>query len=862
MAGTRKRRDEQERVVDDATVLSEYAEATDLIQGVREASDHGAEERVRHWSVAAGKISADFFCAAEHPKLGWFCLMADTAGHGLASAIFSLHLPMLFRESVLLGMSLPAIHTRIHRFLLRQNVASYYVCGILVHVDGRQVEVLNAGMPDALLLASDGRLCEAFPSLSVPFGIDKNLKPGDEELVRTQRYRLSRHEVASLLLYSDGLSELGILGGAAFGSDGVLATAVSGADQLFDRLVDRINANFHAVHDDITLALVSLPLPAGHAHGHEHAAGSLGEERSTARPRESNASVTAALAVLENTDHGYLLTDREQQILYVNPAFTTITGYSAAEAVGQTPRMLHSGRQGADFYRRMWSALENTGCWQGEIWNRRKDGSVYLEWLEVHAFKDALGQVDRYLATFTRLEHKQDQEERLHFLALHDSLTGLANRILLNDRGLLAIRQSDRTACSLAVLFIDLDRFKAINESLGHDMGDEVLAMVAHRFSSALRGVDTLARFGGDEFVCLLPNIVSRQDIMLVAAKLLAVLDMPVEIEGHRCKVTASIGVSTYPSDGQHFDDLIVNADRAMYQAKQAGGNLVRFFCAEMAVAVERQLEMEVRLDAAVKNGELELHYQPKIDLSGNRIVGAEALVRWRDGARGWIPPGEFIPVAEKGDLIARIGNWVMQEACRVLARHSQHLPLDFHLAINVSPLQFERCDLADELRRAIHENGVHAHQLQIEVTESLLIQNPDRTGDTLRRIAQMGISIALDDFGTGYSNLGLLSRLPFDTFKLDQSFVRRLHMDPAKAAIVRSIWRLGSDLGKKLVAEGVESCEECIRLMEIGYCHAQGFLYARPMPEREFFNFLKAWDPEQRCACPHRKTTVAAQVA
>lgn len=840
------------RVVDSDVVLTEYAEAIELIRGVRDATSHLSGDKVRHWSLPASRISADFFCTAEHPKLGWFCLLADAAGHGLASAVFALHTPMLFREAVLLGLSLPAIYERIHQFLLRQRIASYFVSGILVRVHEREIEVLNAGMPDALLLASDGRLCEAFPSEHLPFGIDVG-GGGDGGHAATQRYRLARDESAALLLYSDGLSELGVLDGTAFGRDGVLASAVAGADQLFDRLVERVGANGQSIHDDISIALIPVPLhepaaPSGDEHVHDLPAVALPEQVK---------NVAAALRIVENFDRGLLLTDADQRILYANPAFSSITGYSFEEAVGQTPRMLNSGRHGIDFYRTMWQALNDSGVWRGEIWNRRKDGTLYLEWLDICTLRDETGRVNHYLATFTVIRQKQEQEERLRFLALHDPLTGLANRLLLTDRGEQAIHRADRAGRSLAVMFIDLDRFKSINDSLGHDIGDEVLMSVTRRLSAVLRDDDTLSRFGGDEFVCLLPDIADRRDAGLVAQKLLSALEQPVEVAGHQFKVGASIGISAYPSDGRNFDDLIVQADRAMLRAKQAGGNLYRFFSAEMAAAAERQLEIEARLDAAIKADQLELHYQPKLDIRSRRIVGAEALVRWRDPDKGLIPPGVFIPVAERSDLIAKIGSWVLRRVCRVLAARNDSLPADFHIAVNVSPIQFERCDLAGEVARALGESGVPPQRLQLEVTESLLIRDANGVADMLRQIVDLGVGVALDDFGTGYSNLGTLSRLPINTFKLDQSFVRDVDRHKANASIAKSVWHLADGLDKEVVAEGIETCEECIRLMQFGYRIGQGYRFGKPMPEDDFFIHLQEWSP-QNCGCPQPITFVA----
>ena len=818
-------------------ILEEYAQTIQLIQRLRDAAGKREHGPVRHWAMPKDRISADFFCAAEHPRFGWYGLMADVSGHGLMSSIFALHVPMLFREGVLLGMSLPAIYERIGNFLAHQHIGGYFVCGILVRVLGSEIELINCGMPDALLLAADGRLCESFPSSQLPFGIEGE---GEYANATPRRYRLARDETASLLLYSDGLSELGILNGAVFGSGGVLAEAAAGTDRLFDRLVDLVGQNPGNVHDDISLTLIPVPLPVA-----EHAADAAPEEQAARQPPTEATNQSVIMRIIDNLDHGLMLTDHEQHILYVNPAFTDITGYTCEETIGQTPRLLSSGRHDVAFYRQMWQKLQAEGSWCGDVWNRRKDGTLYLEWIDIQAIHDEQERVTNYLATFTDIMRMREKDERLRFMGLHDPLTGLANRVLLNERGQRAMRRCDRLDESLAVLFIDLDRFKSINDSLGHDVGDEVLVQVAWRLGGVLHEEDTLARFGGDQFVCLLPAVSERMDAQQVANRMLAELARPVEVAGHHFKIGASIGISAYPSDGSSVDDLIVRADRAMLRAKRAGGNLVKFFSAEMAAEMDRQLEMEARLDAAIDAGELVLFYQPKVDVVSKRIIGAEALVRWRDPKNGLVPPSAFIPVAERSDLIAKIGVWVLNETCSMLLRHQHCFPADFRVAANVSAKQFERGDIAEEVARVLHATGIEPGRLQIEVTESVIIQDAECVAETLQRIVDMGVSVALDDFGTGYSNLASLSRLPIDSFKLDQSFVRGVNSNAVNASIAKSVWHLADGLGKGVVAEGIETCEECIKLMSIGYRHMQGFRFGRPMPEEEFIAFFERWTPD-----------------
>jgi len=383
---------------EESGALAEYDLAVDLVRALRSATNHGGRPGVRHWVRATGKVSADFFCSAEHPKFGWFGLLADAAGHGLSSAIYALHLPMLFREAVLQGLSLASIYTRLHRFLVQQRMTGHFVCGALVRVHERKIEIINAGMPDVLLLAQDGRLAEAFSSQFLPFGVNAGM---ENEGIFPQRYRLARGESASLLMYSDGLTELGILTGAAFGRDGVVQAASSGADLVFDRLVAGIEARAGELHDDVSLALIPVPLDA-----------SPDNSEASAEEEADQAAINhfAIRRIVEGFDRGLLLTDQELRIVYVNPKFSEITGYRRDEALGQTPRLLNSGRHSAEFYRKMWRALHERGQWSGEIWNRRKDGSLYLEWLDIRVLTDAEGMVMHYLGMFTEITQKKPRK--------------------------------------------------------------------------------------------------------------------------------------------------------------------------------------------------------------------------------------------------------------------------------------------------------------------------------------------------------------------------------------------------------------------------------------------------------------------
>jgi diguanylate cyclase (GGDEF)-like protein/PAS domain S-box-containing protein len=837
----------------------EYAEAIDLIHDIRDTGNSLRDGQVRHWSLPAGRVSADFFCSAEHPRQGWFCLLADTAGHGLPPAIFSLQTPPIFREAVRDGLALSGIYGRIHAALLRQQLARYFVCGLLVRIQRRDIEVLNAGMPEALLLARDGRLLDSFPSRHLPFGVKA------DATAQGQIHRLARGAEAALLLYSDGLAELGAPAGDAFGEEGVRVAAAFGVDRVADRLLDGIADHGHASHDDISIVLVQAPLK-----------GEAQAMPTMSRLTPPAPAIDAALRVVEHHPHGMMLTDGVQRILYVNPAFSALTGYASTEAIGRTPRLIGPAGRASPLDERAWGALRESGRWHGELWARRKDGELRRVRADVSALRDAAAIVTHYLMSFADATPTQPEHDRLRHEALHDPITGLANRALLADRGEQALHRARRRRHGVAVLFIDLDRFKSINDSLGHDIGDRALAAVARRLAGVLSPSDTLARWIGDEFVCLLPEIDREENAGLAAGKLIDALQEPIEVAGHRFKIGASIGISAYPADAAQLDELIVLADRAMLLAKQAGGNLFRCYCAQLHLAVEQQLEMEARLDAAIRDGELELHYQPKIDLDAWRVEGAEALVRWRDPLRGLVPPGEFIPVAERSDLIAKIGHWVLDAACAALARWRELLPDDFHVAVNVSPLQLARADLVADVAAALAAHDVPPARLQLEITEALHIENFESAARALQGVADLGVSLALDDFGTGYSNLGALALLPIDTFKLDQSFVRGIDANRANHAIAKSVWHLADGLDKKVVVEGVETCGECMRVEALGYRTVQGYKFAVPMAEDEFLAYLADW-PDDHCpfgtgdaqapgtgpqppwhACPRRRAGVA----
>ncbi|MBF0372619.1 MAG: EAL domain-containing protein, partial [Alphaproteobacteria bacterium] len=550
------------------------------------------------------------------------------------------------------------------------------------------------------------------------------------------------------------------------------------------------------------------------------------------------ADMRLAASVLEGTSEGVIITDAQGVILSVNPAFTAITGYEPSEAIGATPRLLKSEHHDQAFYQTMWRSLSENGQWRGEVWNRRKSGEAYLEWLSITALPGRDGMPTRYVSLFTDVTELRRKDERIHHQAYHDALTGLPNRLLLGDRLTHAIEVARREERGLAVMFIDLDRFKVVNDSLGHDAGDMLLEEVARRLTACTRRSDTIARLGGDEFVVVLTGFENPAEVAEVAEKLIHTLMAPMALKGHDVNVGASIGISLFPEDGADTVTLMKNADTAMYRAKEAGRNTFRMFDRVMNSDALERLELEEALRRALERGEFELHYQPKIDLRSKRVVGAEALIRWLSPERGMVSPAQFIPLAEETGLIIRIGDWVLEEACRQLAAWEKQGLDAMKVAINVSARQFHDGGLADRVSEALLRHEVDPARLEIELTESTVMSDPDNAVRQLLRLREIGITVSIDDFGTGYSSLSSLKSLPLGTIKIDQSFVRRVDTDSDNSAIVAAIVGLAGALGMSTVAEGVETREEEALLEQYDCAVVQGFRYAKAMPAAEF----EAW--------------------
>ncbi len=545
---------------------------------------------------------------------------------------------------------------------------------------------------------------------------------------------------------------------------------------------------------------------------------------------QSDEQLRLAEQVFEYSPEAILVTDGDGTILRVNPAFTLITGYLPEEAIGQNPRILRSGRHDADFYRELWRSLDQNGHWHGEIWDRRKNADIYPKWLCINAVHLPHG-VTRYVALFADISERKEHEERIDYLARHDALTGLANRRLLDDRMGKLLSSARKGDQGVALLLIDLDRFKQVNDSLGHQVGDQLLVEVARRLNACVRGGDTVARLGGDEFVVLLAGIADHRGIAHVAEKIREALARPVEVGGHLLHTSPSIGISLYPSDGADLEGLLQAADIAMYQVKAAGRNAWMFFEARMNEEVRTRHQLEIDLRRALAEKQFELHYQPQFDVDGARVIAWEALLRWQHPERGWIEPTEFIPVAEDTGMILPLGEWVLEAACREAMDWTVRRGDGERVAVNLSPRQFDQPALVDVVARVLKDTGLPANRLELEVTESALMANTPKVRETLLGLKALGVHLTLDDFGTGYSSLGYLSSFAVDRLKIDRSFMLDVENKPNNGAIIHAVIALAKALGLEVVAEGVETCEQLAFLIDSGCVKAQGFLYGRPIP-------------------------------
>ncbi len=556
--------------------------------------------------------------------------------------------------------------------------------------------------------------------------------------------------------------------------------------------------------------------------------------------KEAEEKLRLSATVLEHIADGVMVIDDKATIVAVNPAFTQITGYTESEALGHDVGLTRSGRHDDGFHAELWKELVEHGYWRGEIWSMRKSGELFLEWLTLTAVRDTRGITTHYVGVFSDITQVKESQEKLDHLAHHDALTQLPNRLLFHDRLQHAIQRAIRGNEQLALLFIDLDRFKNVNDTLGHHIGDELLKQVAHALSEKLREGDTLARLGGDEFIVLLEDVEGQYGAGQVAEKLVTMFEHPFMVAGHELFVTCSIGVSVFPTDASDLNMLIRNADVAMYQAKARGRNGYRFYQASMSGEGVERLRLETYLRRAIEKEEVFLNFQPQVEIDSGKLLGVEALVRWNHPELGLVPPNRFIPLAEDTGFISQLGQWVLYEACRQMVRWQEaglHVP---KIAVNLSAKQFERGSMVTLVADILRETGLEPHRLQLEVTESVIMNTGDALG-FINDLHAVGVSLAIDDFGTGYSSLAYLKQMPVQTLKIDRSFIKDISTDANDEAIAIAIIQLGRSMNLSVIAEGVETEQQAAFLLRHGCNQAQGFFYSRPvMPE----DLLQRWLP------------------
>ncbi|MCP1312811.1 EAL domain-containing protein [Halomonas sp. 707D7] len=618
-----------------------------------------------------------------------------------------------------------------------------------------------------------------------------------------------------------------------------------------DILPDALTRTFTAIFDrvrrqgDVEVVEYTLLLDGGPRHFHatvsplsdatQAFSGVLSVVRDVTEDKKLQAELRIAAAAFQ-THLGIMITDARGTILKTNDTFKRITGYSDAEMIGKNPRMFSSDHHGAAFYRELWRRVNSTGNWEGEIWNKRKNGELFPEWITISAIRDDAGRLSHYVATISDISERKAAEQEIHQLAFYDPLTGLTNRRLFLDRVEAALKELNRYPRYGALMLFDIDHFKEINDTLGYHAGDQLLQSVARRLSRMLRDTDTLARLGGDEFAVLIEGVDSslaqtHQLAEGIAGKLLASLNEPLRLNGDLVTITVSAGVTMIASDQLSVDDYLQQADMALSQAKASGRQVLRFFNPHMQAQLLARVRLEADLRQAVIFKQWELHYQPQVDAQGE-LTGVEALLRWHHAEHGLVSPGEFIPLLESSGLITEVGEWILEQACQQLLAWSTHPSLGrLTLSVNISPVQFREAGFVDRVESVFARVQAPLTKLKLEVTESLFVEAPENVRETMLRLKRRGVRFSLDDFGTGYSSLSYLAKLPLDQLKIDQSFVQQVLTSDANAAIVESTIALAESLSLEVIAEGVEMRAQYEWLRAHGCLAYQGYLFGRPVP-------------------------------
>lgn len=567
--------------------------------------------------------------------------------------------------------------------------------------------------------------------------------------------------------------------------------------------------------------------------------------RDITRRKTAESSMRLANQAFENSLEGIAITDANGDILTVNNAFTTITGYERDEVIGRNPRLLSSGRQSREFYEEMWRSIDTTGKWQGEIWNIRKNGDIYPQWLNISRVTDDRGNVTNYVGVFSDISERKSAEERILHQVYYDQLTDLPNRVLFTDRLNQVMGMAKRhKKHHFAVMFLDLDRFKLINDSMGHDAGDQLLQQAAHRLRGSVRESDTVARMGGDEFTIVLSEIRNSKDAANVAQKILDAFRPPFRLNTEEVYVSVSIGISVYPEDGNNIDILLKNADMAMYRAKGAGGSWYELYDEGLGTAASQRLAMETALHKALERDELLLHYQPQFDCDSGKLIGFEALLRWQHPERGLLGPEAFLAIIEETGLIVPIGEWVMRTACAQAQAWRREFPGHRLMAVNLSGRQFQSADLPSQIAGALQHSGLPHFCLELEITETVVMQNLDTSISIMHQLAELGVQFSIDDFGTGHSSLAYLKKLPIHALKIDRTFVRDLATDQDDAAIVGAIVAMANKLGLRVVAEGIDEKAQLTLLKQYKGIVGQGYLLGRPVPAEAAIKLIAEGKP------------------
>lgn len=568
--------------------------------------------------------------------------------------------------------------------------------------------------------------------------------------------------------------------------------------------------------------------------------GITGYVRDITARKKSEEQMRLTAKIFESSHDSIIITDTKGTIISVNPAFTEITGFSADEAIGKNPRILNSGRQSREFYTEMWEDILKRGYWNGEVWNRRKDGASYAGRLSISALRDEAGKVTHYVGATSDITEFKLAQDRVRHLAYYDQLTGLPNGSLMRDRVNQLIASSQRDRREFALLFIDLDNFKNVNDSLGHHVGDLLLQTIAGRLRASVREMDTVARMGGDEFVVVLPEV-GVEGAQQVARKIIGQVTNSFGIGLHKITMTTSVGIGVFPKDGGDIEFILKNAELALYQAKAKGKNDFAFFTEELNVQAFERLRMENDLRHALLNEDLMLYYQPQISMATRQVVGMEALVRWPHPTLQMIPPDQFIPIAEDSDLIIQLGEWTIHEACRQMRQWQRSGLQIIPVAVNVSAKQMRHADFYDSVESALRKTGLDPRYLELELTERAMMMDIEKSLEVMNKIGEMGINFSVDDFGTGYSSLSYLKHLPLHKLKIDKSFVQDIAVDENDREISNTIIQLAHGLKLSVVAEGVETQQQMAILLGQGCDSAQGYLFSRPLPSYEVAAFLHA---------------------